>query len=393
MDSPTSSVDHDDVSIDSEESASSSVVANVQLRKDIERLSRNDESLTALYISGKDLQEEEVEALTEAMGCHHHLRTLTVSSTEDSHLIKPIVETAFASNDRTLQYLHLANNSIGDDVAASIGKGLKSNTSLKWLVLPTNSIGSKGVEEIVDGLKGNKTVELVDLSGNRGIGLGGCKALAGLLQESTNLQSLRLNSCKLGNIGIRILAEEGLSKSRSLLELRLDSNGISDSGFDGLVRGISRNCTLCDLWVRFNDISRAGAESLECLLENVNYSLERVYWETLQPRESSYWLTGREVLGALNREDDGLSSEQGVCRQQRGRIDRLCSINRGIKRYFDTAVDIDTKDIPLPFFAQVLERVEKKPDLLFTLLRANNSSLFRERKRKRKRRSPQFLRY
>lgn len=159
-----------------------------------------------------------------------------------------------AAGSRTLEALYLGCNNIGPEGARALGESLvdapgvtglwlkrnpigpagarhlagllRRNQRLRTLDLVNTGLGEAGLQALADALcEGNQGLRDLYLSGN-GLGPSAAPALARILRGAPRLQGLYLGVNRLGEEGVRLLAE-ALADNRTLRRLELPSNGLS----------------------------------------------------------------------------------------------------------------------------------------------------------------------
>ena len=102
--------------------------------------------------------------------------------------------------NKTLKYLDISKNCIGDDGISAISDSLHINTTLIQLVAHKCMFSSKGAESIARMLQENKTLKYLDISCND-IGADGAKTITCSIQTNTTLIQLNIFECN-GTEGI-----------------------------------------------------------------------------------------------------------------------------------------------------------------------------------------------
>ncbi|GKT27457.1 hypothetical protein ADUPG1_013846 [Aduncisulcus paluster] len=218
---------------------------------------------------------------------------------------------AAVKNNRTLQFLGLSRNVIGEGgtvACESFAALLHVNTTLKVLKLAANSIGNVGTEILAGGLAQNRTLRVLDLSENgitaRGIyslascalspgegglkvfslsknklGANGANALAKAIMSNRSLTSLNLSECYICDKGCRVLCE-------ALIVASMDSTGHYDG--DGRpYHGIKH------LDISNNRITAKGAEYIARLLRRTSLSSINI---SGNPIGKGAWSIGKALL-------------------------------------------------------------------------------------------------
>ena len=103
--------------------------------------------------------------------------------------------------NKTVKYLDISDNPVGDDGISAISDGLHDNTTLIQLVACSCEFHSKGAESIAKMLLTNKTLKYLDISGNH-IEDDGITVVACSIQANTALCELELHDCKFHSKGL-----------------------------------------------------------------------------------------------------------------------------------------------------------------------------------------------
>jgi len=144
----------------------------------------------------------------------------------------------------TFEEINLSDNSIGDEGAAFLLKGLSGNKSLKVLTMPRADVGTQGV-----------------------------KAIGQLLGESPALESLVLSSNICDAAGMEGEFSKGLQKNKSLKSLVLAACRLGDKGVEHLCGALGQHPTLEHVCLTYNRLEAATAKSVNQMLA-VNKSLK-----------------------------------------------------------------------------------------------------------------------
>lgn len=202
-------------------------------------------SLTELYLSNADVDDEEVQGFTEALHVNRTLNTLDLShnligNAENLNIVQPdlvtggeaIAEMLLVNN--TLTKLDLSWNSIRMGSAVEVGKALGQNTGLKELNLSYNAFGNTGAQAIGESLLSNNCLEKLNLSNNNIPGQGAF-VLAKALQGNSSLGELILDGNPLGSMGGRALLQSVANAAHLNFQLSVEScnfDMISQDMFD-----------------------------------------------------------------------------------------------------------------------------------------------------------------
>ncbi|XP_067029168.1 protein NLRC3-like isoform X2 [Acropora muricata] len=214
---------------------------------------------STLQLSGNSIGNEGAGALAKGLKENSTLTSLNLRYNQIGYVGADALAKALEENS-TLTSLDLSQNQIGDVGADALAKGLKENSTLTLLDLSGNKIRDLGADALAKGLKENSTLTSLDLSENQ-IGDVGADALAKGLKENSTLTSLTLNLNQIGDIGADALAE-GLKKNSTLTSLNLNHNQIGDVGADALAKGLKENSALTSLGLSLNKTGDLGADAL-----------------------------------------------------------------------------------------------------------------------------------
>eukprot|EP00405_Crypthecodinium_cohnii_P019711 CAMPEP_0206477562 /NCGR_PEP_ID=MMETSP0324_2-20121206/35468_1 /ASSEMBLY_ACC=CAM_ASM_000836 /TAXON_ID=2866 /ORGANISM="Crypthecodinium cohnii, Strain Seligo" /LENGTH=325 /DNA_ID=CAMNT_0053953573 /DNA_START=85 /DNA_END=1062 /DNA_ORIENTATION=+ len=166
--------------------------------------------------------------------------------------------------------LNLSDNSIGDEGAEYLLKGLTSTTkdgkqvgeNLKVLLLPRARMGAKGIKAIGGVIGASKSLENVILSSNicdsEGVEGEFCQGLA----ANKSVRSLCLAACRLGDRGACALADGPLQGHPKLEHISLTFNRLELSAARSLAGMLAVNQALRYLDISGNTIGTEGALAL-----------------------------------------------------------------------------------------------------------------------------------
>jgi len=167
-------------------------------------------------------------------------------------------------NDPSLTELDLSYKNIGDDGVKSISDALRKNTSLITLYLTKNDIGDDGVKSLSNTLHENTTLTELILDYNK-IGDDGVKSLSAALRASTSLTALNLVKNMIRDEGAKSLSD-ALRTNTSLTILYLDNNKIRDEGAKSFSDILRTNTTLTEINLYENYIGAEGKRELQAAL-------------------------------------------------------------------------------------------------------------------------------
>jgi len=144
-------------------------ISNQEFENIIQRLEKNDPTLTSLNLGYKQIGKERAIRLAKAL-----------------------------EHNTALTQLDLIYNGIGNEGANALAKVLQHNNTLTWLDLGGNDIDNEGASTLAKALEHNTAFTSLDLQHN-GIGNEGVVEFAKALERHTTLTWFALSSMKYGN--------------------------------------------------------------------------------------------------------------------------------------------------------------------------------------------------
>lgn len=150
------------------------------------------------------------------------------------------------------------------ECARALAKAAAANASIGRLNLGMRHVEGEWIAAVVEILSSSKTLKYVGLSGND-IGDAGAVALAEALTKNENTwEVLNLGWNEVGDVGAVALAE-AIAKHKTLTTLHLRSNSkITERGREALVRSMHRSWTLARVWMDYNFELRLTTFEAEC---------------------------------------------------------------------------------------------------------------------------------
>ncbi|XP_078740332.1 ribonuclease inhibitor-like [Lampetra fluviatilis] len=162
----------------------------------------------------------------------------------------------------SLETLVLYWCSLTDKSGSSLRDILKANTGLKCLVLYYNEIGDSGLRLLADGMLGREgSLETLDLC-QCSLTYKSGSSLSVILKANTGLKILLLIGNKIGDSGLRLLADGMLGREGSLETLYLDGCSLTDKSGSSLSVILKANTGLKILLLRDNYIGDSGLRLL-----------------------------------------------------------------------------------------------------------------------------------
>lgn len=162
----------------------------------------------------------------------------------------------------TFEEINLADNLIGDEGAQFLAAGLAGNTSLKQLSIARTGIAAKGFQALGPLLAQSPTLDDLVLSGNICDAAGVQGAFCDGLQKNTNLKSLYLAACRLGDEGVKALCDGPLKGHTSLQHVSLSYNRLNASVVASINAALATNKVLQYLDLSGNSLGKDGAQAL-----------------------------------------------------------------------------------------------------------------------------------
>lgn len=164
--------------------------------------------------------------------------------------------------------VELVCNSIGNVGAGHIADALRCNRSLTRLDMSHNFIESAGASAILASLRDNDTLAYLDLSDNAHLWRGCSRSMesqiADALARNTSLKVLKLMATGTTDRECLMLARV-LESSRSIVEVDLSRNDISEVGLRILLNAVRNNDTIRRISMYHNpvDVTPAVIDSIE----------------------------------------------------------------------------------------------------------------------------------
>ena len=146
---------------------------------------------------------------------------------------------------KTLKYLDISDNPIGNDGISAISDGLHVNTTLIQLVAYHCEFHSKGAESVANMLQTNKTLKYLDISFNH-IEDDGITAVTCSIENNTTLTELKLHDCKFHSKGLQNI-NKMLMINKSLIKLGITDDDNGEALTTVIVTFLKSNCKLSQL--------------------------------------------------------------------------------------------------------------------------------------------------
>ena len=159
----------------------------------------------------------------------------------------------FLKATKSMKFLNISNNDIGDSGINVISESLKFNSTLIQLIASRCEITCNGAMSISDMLKNNRTLITLCIFYNP-IGDQGVTTIAEALLPDNKLKKLDIRYCDLGDDGTKSLVKL-LNNNKCLNELNIMHNqSISVDVIGDLLQAAVNNCVIDNLEVDWNKL-------------------------------------------------------------------------------------------------------------------------------------------
>lgn len=197
------------------------------------------------HLTYSQLSSSACAVLIEGLKSNTSLRKLTLVGNASTYASGAQIGTSLADVlkvNRSLEFLQLENNALGDEAGVELVRALKANASLKQLRIGCNHLGRLTGLEIADALKGNVCLKELYMPGNS-LGSEAGIALAEALKVNVCLQELLLAGTKMDSI-VGLAFAEVLKVNSCLKELDLGGNELRDVAGVALAEALLENTSL-----------------------------------------------------------------------------------------------------------------------------------------------------
>ncbi len=130
---------------------------------------QHDSALATLSLSSNAVGDRGADSVASALTRSTTITHLALQSNGITVLGAKSICSALRMSACALVFLDMSGNPLGDAGAIALGHCLDVNTFLKQLYLVDCDIGNDGAASLVDSLVFNQVLQLLDLSGNRGV--------------------------------------------------------------------------------------------------------------------------------------------------------------------------------------------------------------------------------
>ncbi|XP_078477398.1 NACHT, LRR and PYD domains-containing protein 12-like isoform X2 [Lampetra planeri] len=219
-------------------------------------------SLETLSLLGCSLRDKSVSSLSVILKANTGLKSLQLSGNKIGDSGLRLLADGMLGREGSLETLYLCYCSLTYKSGSSLSVILKANTGLKSLQLNGNKIGDSGLRLLADGMLGREgsleTLYLRECSLTDKSG----SSLSVILKANTGLKSLELRDNYIGDSGLRLLADGMLGREGSLETLDLQDCSLTDKSIPALHDIMITNKALRILRVGGNDFSEEGEQEL-----------------------------------------------------------------------------------------------------------------------------------
>ncbi|EGC32327.1 hypothetical protein DICPUDRAFT_49642 [Dictyostelium purpureum] len=173
-------------------------------------------------------------------------------------------------NGKSHPLIKLEKNDLGDAGIIPISKALKQQAIVSSLDLSCNNITSAGIKELCQGIANNKYLMYLKLDNNP-IGNEGFKAICDVLKsKECVLKSIYLSECNITHRGMHYFVD-ALQFNRSLETIHLNSNKLGNEGATLLSKCITIEGKLKNISLFFCAIGDGGANSFLSILDKKDF--------------------------------------------------------------------------------------------------------------------------
>ncbi|XP_043267553.1 uncharacterized protein [Venturia canescens] len=220
-----------------------------------------------------------------------------------------------------LKELHLADNGFEQEDAIQLGALLRVNNHLQLLDISNNHIKDEGVRDLMDGLvaqsgecTNGKGLSILVLW-NNDLTRSSSTYFSEAIAQSRSLETLNIGKNVVGN-EIFELAQEPLIKSRSLLQLGMQSTNVTCKGALLLAGIIEKNRSLQRIDLRDNNIQMEGLAALSFAMKRnpcvTQLDLDPTPWSTKPTTMDQYLDLVKEIRKYCARNEEPTSTDEST---------------------------------------------------------------------------------
>ncbi|CAN0425786.1 unnamed protein product [Lampetra planeri] len=222
-------------------------------------LLHREEPVEKFDLSGCGIGTEEMKRLQPGL---HRCKELVLSGNKIGDSGLRLLADGMLGREGSLETLYLCYCSLTYKSGSSLSVILKANTGLKSLQLNGNKIGDSGLRLLADGMLGREgsleTLYLRECSLTDKSG----SSLSVILKANTGLKSLELRDNYIGDSGLRLLADGMLGREGSLETLDLQDCSLTDKSIPALHDIMITNKALRILRLHLNTFSEEVKQEL-----------------------------------------------------------------------------------------------------------------------------------
>jgi len=236
----------------------------------VERLEKNDGSLTSLYLMRhRRFNEDDARLLSGALSANSTLVELNLSSHSLSASVAKILADGLQRNS-TIEYISIGNSQFGDDAMIELCACLGENSTIQTLDIERKGITQRSASFLCSAIRESSSIRSVILSNNElqegivdfspcveglvSLEMHSCglnsqvasEALAKALLVATSLRYLELDRNNLDHVHAKVISS-GLKGCRSLEKLSLNGNPLGPCGVQHIAHALPESLQTLDI--------------------------------------------------------------------------------------------------------------------------------------------------
>ncbi|XP_078057474.1 NACHT, LRR and PYD domains-containing protein 3-like [Mustelus asterias] len=219
-----------------------------------------------LHLDDNDLSDSCAEDLASALSTNRSLTDLDLGYNKLGDSGVKLLSVALRNPDCKIQKLHLKDVDLTDSCAEDLASALSTNRSLKYLHLGYNKLGDSGVKRLSVALRNpDCKIQELYLSGND-LTDACAEDLASALSTNRSLIDLNLGYNKLGDSGVKLLSVALRNPDCKIQKLDLYKNALTDSCAEDLASALCTNQSLRFLNLKSNSFTDQSVPALRRLI-------------------------------------------------------------------------------------------------------------------------------
>ncbi|XP_078477364.1 ribonuclease inhibitor-like [Lampetra planeri] len=231
-----------------------------RLQPGLHRCKKLEPSTHPLSLFQCSLTDKSGSSLSVILKANRGLKNLCLNFNEIGDSGLRLLADGMLGREGRLEMLYLCQCSLTDKSSSSLSVILKANRGLKSLWLGGNKIGDSGLRLLADGMLGREgSLETLFLLGCSLTDKSG-SSLSVIFKANTGLKILLLSRNEIGDSGLRLLADGMLGTEGSLKTLALHECSLTDKSGSSLSVILKANTRLKSLWLRENKIGDSGLQ-------------------------------------------------------------------------------------------------------------------------------------